>query len=117
LASLMEKYGGLTTVHTVVETFYDRVLEVDDLADYFAETDMERLVAHQTKFISSLMGGPGEVSDQRLLEAHAALAIGEADFAMIAEILQQTLTDSGVANEDVVQLMGLVAAKKDLIVA
>ncbi len=117
MGSMLEKYGGLTTVHNVVERFYDRVLEVDSLAEFFAETDMETLVAHQTKFISSLMGGPGDVSNQRLREAHAPLGISDADFALIAEILQQTLTDSGVADDDVSQLINLIADKKDLIVA
>lgn len=117
MASLLEKYGGLSTVHNVVETFYDRVLEEDSLADFFAETDMETLVAHQTKFISSLMGGPGETSDQVLRDAHKPLGISDADFGLIAEILQQTLTDSGLAEDDIVSLMTLIAGKKDLIVA
>ena len=114
---MLEKYGGVATVHAVVEKFYDRVLEEDSLADFFANTDMEALVAHQTKFISSLMGGPGHVSDRHLRDAHQRLGISEADFSLIAEILQETLTDSGLADNDVAELMGLVAAKKDLIVA
>lgn len=117
MALMLEKYGGVTTVHSVVEKFYDRVLDEDSLADFFANTDMEALVAHQTKFISSLMGGPGQVSDRTLRDAHRPLGISETDFSLIAVILQETLEQSGVAADDVAELMGLVAAKKDLIVA
>ena len=116
MALMLDKYGGVATVHAVVEKFYDRVLDEDSLADFFTNTDMEALVAHQTKFISSLMGGPGQVSDRHLRDAHQPLGISDADFSLIAQILQETLADSGVAEDDVAELMGLVAAKKDLIV-
>lgn len=116
MTSLLEKYGGLSTVYEVVETFYDRVLDEDSLADFFADTNMEALVGHQTKFISSLMGGPGQTSDQQLRSAHAPLGIDDEDFALIAKILHQTLIDSGIAEADVNALMNLVAGKKDLIV-
>lgn len=117
MASMLQKYGGLSVVHGIVETFYDRVLDEDSLADFFINTDMQTLVAHQTKFISSLMGGPGATPDDVLFEAHKSLGIGEKDFDLIAQILQQTLTDSGVADDDVGRLMTLIAEKKDVIVA
>lgn len=70
MGGLLEKYGGVLVVHDIVSAFYDRMLDDDALADYFIDSDMEALVKHQTNFISSLMGGPGGVSDARLYEAH-----------------------------------------------
>ena len=117
MGSLFEKYGGVLAVHDIVSAFYDRVLDDDALVDYFINSDMEALVKHQTNFISSLMGGPGGVSDARLYEAHAGLNINRAAFDQVAVILAETLTDSGVEAADVKVLIDAVASKMDLIVA
>lgn len=117
MGSLFEKYGGVLAVHDIVSAFYDRVLDNDALADYFINSDMEALVKHQTNFISSLMGGPGGVSDARLYEAHVGLDIDRAAFDKIAVILAETLTGNGVEAADVKTLVDAVASKMDLIVA
>ena len=117
VGSLFEKYGGVVVVHDIVSAFYDSVLDDDMLADYFINSDMETLVKHQTNFISSVMGGPGGVSDARLRDAHAGLGIDRASFDLVADILAQTLADNGVEAADVKTLIEAVAAKIDLIIA
>ena len=116
MGSLFEKYGGVVVVHDIVSAFYDRVLDDDALADYFMNSDMEALVKHQTNFISSVMGGPGGVSDARLREAHAGLGIDRASFDRVAGILAETLADNGVEAGDVETLIEAVAGKMDLII-
>lgn len=62
-------------MHDIVVMFYDRLLDDETLADYFVDSDMQALVQHQTNFISSVMGGPGGVSDARLRRSHQSLNI------------------------------------------
>lgn len=98
--TLFDKYGGFSTVRQVVSSFYDKVLDEDSLAHHFENTDMRRLIDHQTQFISSLMGGPGGVSDDILRRVHENLSITKSDFALIAELLKATLFEYSVEPAD-----------------
>jgi truncated hemoglobin YjbI len=55
--TMFERYGGIAFVTRFVLSFYDRVLTSATIAPFFADVDMRRLVDHQAKFISSVMGG------------------------------------------------------------
>ena len=85
--TMFERYGGFAFVTRFVLSFYDRVLASAGLAPFFADTDMARLVEHQAKFISSVMGGPASYTDGMLRDVHAHLPIDGAAFdEMIAPI-------------------------------
>jgi len=71
--SMFERYGGFSVVSRIVSSFYDRVLDSDNLAPYFEGTDMRRQIDHQSKFISSLMGGPASYSNDQLERSHERL--------------------------------------------
>ncbi len=115
--SLFEKYGGTETVGALVADFYNRVLESDLLAPYFDGVDMDRLVEHQTLFFTMVLGGPSVYSGRSMAVAHAGMGVTEAAFAEVAEILQDTLEDNGVEDDDIDTIMGKVGALKSVIVA
>ncbi len=91
--SLFDRVGGYAAVSRLVIDFYDRVLESERLAPYFATVDMRRLVEHQAKFISAVMGGPRSYTDQELHEIHAHLRIDDEAFDALAAIFAETVTD------------------------
>jgi len=64
--SIFLRYGGFASVSKVVSAFYDKAIESPLLSPYFENIDMPRLIDHQTKFFSSLMGGPASFSNARL---------------------------------------------------
>lgn len=115
--TMFERYGGFASVSKLVMAFYDKVLDSEILEPYFAGTDMRRLVDHQTKFISSLMGGPASYTDQKLREVHAHLGIDQAAFDEMAYLLRETLEDAGMADEDVASIIGEITKRKSLIVS
>jgi hypothetical protein len=55
---MFERYGGFAKISKIVSDFYGRVLDSPIMGPYFEESDMKRLIDHQTKFIASIMGGP-----------------------------------------------------------
>ena len=116
MASVYEKYGGFKTVSRVVMTFYDMVLDSDQIGDYFEDIDMARQIDHQTKFIASLMGGPASFSDARLKQVHAALGISHADFDEMAGLLTEALAMHGVEESDISTVMAEVEARRTIIV-
>ena len=91
--TIFERYGGFAHISKVVSSFYDQVLESDKLSSYFEGIDMRRLVDHQTKFISTLMGGPSSYSEEQLKRAHARLGIDAGSFEESAKLLAETLED------------------------
>ncbi len=117
MASMFEKYGGFASVSRIVSTFYDRMLESPQLARYFEGVDMRSLVDHQTKFIAQVMGGPASYTNEQLQRVHAAHRIDQASFEETALVLQETLEDCGVEDEDVRTIMNQVAARGSYIVS
>ena len=49
--TLYDKYGGFETFSTVVRNFYQKILDSEELAPYFDNVNMEKLMSHQTNFI------------------------------------------------------------------
>jgi hemoglobin len=101
MATMFEKYGGFAAISRIVSAFYDQVLDVPELAKYFAGTDMRRLIDHQTKFIASVMGGPASYSADQLERIHANLAIAEKDYVTVVGILRETLEDFNIDESDI----------------
>lgn len=115
--TLYEKYGGFATISKIVMDFYDRLLDSETVGDFFENTDMKRLIDHQSKFVAFLLGGPADYSGERLEQLHAHLKIGEADFDEMRQILAQTLADHEMTPEDCETVMAEIDARRHLIIA
>jgi hemoglobin len=114
--TMFERYGGLAFISRVVLDFYDRVLASARLAPLFADIDMHRLVEHQAKFISSVMGGPESYTDAMLRESHAHLPIDQEAFDEMIGLLQRTLEDFEITPADVKTIVADLNARRAQIV-
>ncbi len=115
-ATLFQKYGGFAKVSRVVLTFYDKVLDSDQIGDFFEEIDMSRLVDHQTKFISSLLGGPAAYTDDRLKQLHAHIGISDQDFDEMAKLLSEALDEHGFEPTDRDNVVREIEVRRSFIV-
>lgn len=116
MGSLFEKYGGFETVQKIVIDFYREILSRDSLAPYFENVNLERLIDHQTRFVSHLLGGPANYQGKTLQAAHAQLKISGAAFDEVASILALVLEDAGVTNEDIESIMNIVGSARSQII-
>jgi hemoglobin len=114
--SLYEHYGGFAKVSRMVMRFYDKVLDSDVLGPYFDGVDMRRLVDHQTRFVTYLMGGPASYTDEMLRQIHARLDVDDGAFDELAATFRVTLEEFELAPEHVDQLVGEVTSRRGLIV-
>jgi hemoglobin len=114
--SLFQKYGGFAKVSRVVLTFYDKVLDSDQIGDFFDGVDMSKLVDHQTKFISSLLGGPASYSDERLRQLHSHLGISDADMDEMIRLLDEALDEHGFEPADRELVTREIEARRKFIV-
>jgi len=114
--SLFEKYGGISTIQSLVRDFYQDVLASPTLSPFFSNINMQALMGHQVDLFCFIMSGPCSFNLERLRTAHMGLKISEELFAEVATVLQSTLEDHQVEPDDVQQIMETVASTADLIV-
>ncbi|QRV17159.1 group I truncated hemoglobin [Haloterrigena salifodinae] len=98
--TLYERLGGQDAIGAVVDQFYERVVEDEQVAHYFEDVDMQKQRAHQTQFISAVAGGPVDYSGENMEAAHDDLGITRPDFYVIVEHLDATLREFDVGPDD-----------------
>ena len=114
--TIFERFGGFASVRRVVSAFYDSALESEILSPYFEDVDMRRLLDHQTRFISAMMGGPGSYTDAHLERVHARLGITRAAFEEMAKLLGYALEDHDMGAADVKAVLKEITTRERLIV-
>jgi hemoglobin len=118
MTTLYDKYGGFATVNKLVQSFYKKVSESEDLAPYFKGVDIQALMDHQTKFFSEILGGPVKYTGPQLKAVHVSMGITEDAFSEVAELLEETLEDMSVEDDDIATIMGIVGGvKSDIVTA
>lgn len=115
MSSTFQKYGGFSAVSRVVMDFYEKVLDSDVVGHHFEDVDMPRLMDHQTKFVSSLMGGPAAMDDGRLEHVHRNLDISQEEFDEIVSLLSEAMQQNGMAEDDISSVAEAFEEKRHLI--
>jgi len=98
--TIYERAGGFPNVRKVVSDFYERALDSEVIGYHFEHIEMPRLIDHQTRFISFLMGGPASFSDDHIERVHSRLRISHPEFEEMAALLTETLEDHGFFFDD-----------------
>lgn len=114
--SIYDEIGGFAKLRNIITSFYDNVLEIDELATLFEGANMERLIDHQTKFFTSLLGGPISFTDDEIKHAHMRLNINSERFEMTKDCLEDTLNDFDLSDEHVKAILAAFEGKRELIV-
>ena len=115
--NLFEKYGGNATVSKVVTAFYSQVLSRPHLKAYFEGVPLPKLIQHQVRFMSMVMGQtPSAYNGQAMDRAHQRLHVSAAHFAEVAQILTDTLRSAGMEPADLETVMAAVAALEPAVV-
>jgi hemoglobin len=114
--STFERLGGFARVRLLVASFYEKVLESPALRPYFEGIEMRRLIDHQTKFMTAIMGGPASYTDEHIGRAHAHLRVSADDFDEMASLFVETLEDYEISEADIERLSAHVAGLRPSIV-
>jgi hemoglobin len=115
--TLYDRLGGQDAVDAVVDEFYDRVLADEDLEPYFDGVDMEGLRDHQKEFVAYVTGGLDDYDGPNMADAHAHLGVTPEAFGRVAEHLDASLAECGVADDDRAEVMATVADLEDDVVS
>lgn len=112
---LYEKYGGFSAIGKIVLDFYGRALDSEVIGHHFEDVDMARLMDHQTKFVSTLLGGPVSFTDERLRQVHGPLAISAREFEAMTALFKETLKDHGFSATDAASVAAEFERRRGLI--
>jgi methyl-accepting chemotaxis protein len=105
---LYERLGGGPAIAAAVDGFYDRVLADPELAPFFENVNMKVQRGRLAKFVGAAAGGP-PYRGRSMQAAHEHLPIEPRHFESVAGHLVAQLTDMGVDQELIDELVGLVA--------
>jgi hemoglobin len=116
LISLYEKIGGDKAVMAAVDIFYKRVLADPLTCPFFEGLDMEAQTRKQVAFLAWAFGGPSEYRGRDLRTSHAALVrdkgLADVHFDRVAEHLDATLTELGIARALIDEALQIVAGTR-----
>lgn len=107
-----ERIGGGAAVRSVVQSFYESVLEDPELAGIFVGVDMNKLKRHQVQLISHVLGGPVEYEGRDLRVAHAGLSIRPSQFAAVVAHLVAALREADVPTDVVERVVAALAGSE-----
>jgi len=112
--TLYEKLGGAAAIEKVVDYFYNElVLKDESVNQYFKNTDMDKQIRHQAKFISFALGGPNQYSGKSMAKAHEGMNLQPEHFDAIVQHLHDALAHFGVSEADIDTALTKVGSLRD----
>ena len=106
--TIFERIGGMPTIDSLVDSFYEKVLADPELQSYFKHAPMNKLQRMQKEFFCAATGGPITYSGRPLGEVHRGLAISRREFGRFTEHLLDTLKEIGVEEKDAYEIISHV---------
>ncbi len=95
VTSLLDSIGGKEAVKVVVDRFYQAVWDDAILAEYFVDSDRERLKAHQTAFVSAALDEAPYLG-RSMRAAHAGAGIDSESYDRMVGHLAHAMADSAI---------------------
>lgn len=108
--TLYDRLGGHDGIRAVVDDFYDRLVEDEDLGPFFEGSDMELLRRTQTDFLCEAAGGPETYDAAPVREAHLHVPFTPEHIQRAVELLEESLDAFDVPAEDAQRVVNAVAA-------
>jgi hemoglobin len=107
--SIYDEIGGHEAIEVVVEDFYVRVLADDQLAGFFAGTNMNRLKGKQAEFFAAALGGPEPYTGAPMKQVHQGRGITMHHFNLVARHLGDALAAAGIPAETATKILCAIA--------
>ena len=102
--TLLEKLGGETGVHKIVEEFYKRVIEDPRIRNRYIAPNLEELKAKEEAFVLSLIKKEVPYAEGSLIPAHTDLGITKHEFNLVVSIYEDVAKEQGASSTTASQL-------------
>ena len=115
--SIFEEIGGFEAIIAAVDIFYEKVINDERLARFFAHMNMDSQQDKMVAFMAWAFGGPEEYKGRDLRLAHQGLVknmgLNDSHFDAVAEHLQSTLQELEVDPALVSRVLDLVGSTRN----
>lgn len=107
--TIYQAIGGDPALAAVVDDLYARILRDPELRGFFAGANMPRLKGRQVEFFAAALGGPQPYRGASIREVHRGKGICQEHFDLVAAHLAAALSDAGVPDDTVGQILATIA--------
>lgn len=117
--SLFERLGGKEGITKVVDAFVVNILHNDVIKKRFAKLPKEKVDKFKANLVNQICkesGGDCEYTGKSMKDAHKGMKITEPEWNATVSALKAALDENKVAENEMNDLIGLVAPMKDDIV-
>ncbi len=108
-ATIYDTIGGYSALEVVVEDFYARVLDDEQLARFFTAANMSHLKDRQVAFFAALLGGPTPYTGASMRRAHRGRGITMHHFDLLTGHLADSLAAAGASAGTVAEVLAALA--------
>lgn len=108
--ALYDRLGGRDGIRAVVDEFYDRLVDDEELGQFFEDADVERLRETQTDFLCEASGGPETYDAAPVREAHLHVPFEPVHIQRAVDRLYESLAAFDVDEADADAVVEAVAA-------
>jgi len=108
--TLYQRLGEAEGISAVVEEFYERLLEDEELGPFFDDADVDLLRRTQTEFLCDAAGGPQSYDGTPVRAAHLQIPFTPAHIQRALELLEDSLDAFGVPDSDAELVVQAIAA-------
>lgn len=116
-STLYDRLGQREGIRTVVDRFYDRLLNDPDLGPLFEDADMDLLRETQTTFLCDAAGGPETYDGTPVQEAHSHVPFTPDLIDRALHHLEASLLASDISQTDAEAVVEAVAAYQEELLA
>jgi hemoglobin len=113
---LYDRIGRMDAIKGIVKDFVEEQLKKGTLAARFTNVDSAQLEDNLSRQLCELSGGPCKYTGRAMREAHASMAITEADFTAFVAAFEQSLVKFKVEPQEQKELLALYRKQHDDIV-
>jgi hemoglobin len=107
--TIYDRIGGYEALEVVVEDFYCRVLDDENLSGFFAGANMSRLKGKQVEFFAAALGGPEPYTGAPMKHVHRGRGITIDHFNLVAGHLKDSLCAAGVPDTTIAEILAAIA--------
>lgn len=113
---MFERLGGRPALDKVHKIFYDKIYAHPWIGQYFKGINQRHIESQQSDFMAMLFGGPKDFGGRMPIFAHEHMMITEELFAVRRQLLEESLREAGIAEQEAHDWLAIDGAFKKALV-
>ena len=114
--SLYDRLGGYDKIHELCEEIVRLHQQNEDFRLMMGYVDGDHLAKQVADFMAAGTGGTAEYDGRNMVDAHAHLALTEADFLSAGSDVMQAMKNMGYGEDETNEVVCILVSMKDMVI-